>query len=79
MQQALFIDRDGTLVHPRHYPSQPHELQLYDGIGPGLRRLQRAGFQLIVITNQSGVAHGYFRCARRGLGKIQAIGKAQSH
>jgi D-glycero-D-manno-heptose 1,7-bisphosphate phosphatase len=60
LQQALFIDRDGTLVHPRHYPSQPHELQLYDGIGPGLRRLQRAGFQLIVITNQSGVAHGYF-------------------
>ena len=60
MQQALFIDRDGTLVHPRHYPSQPHELQLYDGIGPGLQRLQRAGFQLVVITNQSGVAHGYF-------------------
>jgi D-glycero-D-manno-heptose 1,7-bisphosphate phosphatase len=63
MQQALFIDRDGTLVHPRHYPSQPHELQLYDGIGPGLQRLQRAGFQLIVITNQSGIAHGYFSAA----------------
>jgi D-glycero-D-manno-heptose 1,7-bisphosphate phosphatase len=60
MQQALFIDRDGTLVHPRHYPSQPHELRLYDEIGPGLQRLQRAGFQLIVITNQSGIAHGYF-------------------
>jgi D-glycero-D-manno-heptose 1,7-bisphosphate phosphatase len=59
-QQALFIDRDGTLVHARHYPSQPHELQLYEGIGPGLRRLQRAGFRLIVISNQSGVARGYF-------------------
>jgi D-glycero-D-manno-heptose 1,7-bisphosphate phosphatase len=63
VQQALFLDRDGTLVHPRHYPSQPHELQLYDGIGPGLQRLQRAGFQLIVITNQSGIAHGYFSVA----------------
>lgn len=63
LQQALFIDRDGTLVHPRHYPSQPHELQLYDGIGPGLQQLQQSGFRLILITNQSGVAHGYFGVA----------------
>jgi D-glycero-D-manno-heptose 1,7-bisphosphate phosphatase len=59
-QRAIFLDRDGTLVHPRHYPSRPEDLQLYDGIGAGLRRLQRAGFRLIVITNQSGLAHGYF-------------------
>ena len=63
MQRAVFIDRDGTLVYPRHYPSQPHDLQLYNGIGPGLRRLQHAGFRLIVITNQSGIAHGYFGTA----------------
>jgi D-glycero-D-manno-heptose 1,7-bisphosphate phosphatase len=63
MQPAVFLDRDGTLVHPRHYPSRPAELQLYDGIGDGLRRLQHAGYQLIVITNQSGLAHGYFGAA----------------
>lgn len=57
---AVFLDRDGTLVHPRHYPSRPADLCLYDGIGPGLRDLQRAGFQLVVITNQAGVARGYF-------------------
>jgi D-glycero-D-manno-heptose 1,7-bisphosphate phosphatase len=60
MRQALFLDRDGTLVHPRHYPSRPDQLQLYDGIGTGLRRFQCAGFRLIVITNQSGLARGYF-------------------
>ena len=58
--QAIFLDRDGTLVHPRHYPSRPEELVLYDGLGPGLRRLQAAGFKLIVITNQSGLARGLF-------------------
>jgi D-glycero-D-manno-heptose 1,7-bisphosphate phosphatase len=59
-QRALFLDRDGTLVHSRHYPSRPEHLQLYDGIGPGLRNLQKAGFRLVVVTNQAGIARGYF-------------------
>ncbi|HEX6293269.1 MAG TPA: HAD family hydrolase [Herpetosiphonaceae bacterium] len=59
-ERAVFLDRDGTLVHARHYPSRPEELQLYAGIEAGLRRLQAAGFRLIVITNQGGLAHGYF-------------------
>lgn len=57
---AVFLDRDGTLVHPRHYPSRPADLRLYDGIGPRLRRVQAAGFRLVVVTNQSGIARGYF-------------------
>lgn len=62
-ERAVFLDRDGTLVHPRHYPSRPEELCLYDGIDGELRRLQTAGFRLIVITNQAGLAHGYFTTA----------------
>ena len=58
--RALFLDRDGTLVQPRHYPSRPEDLVLYDGIGRQLRSLQQAGFRLVVITNQSGIARGYF-------------------
>jgi D-glycero-D-manno-heptose 1,7-bisphosphate phosphatase len=58
--RAVFLDRDGTLVQPRHYPARPAELQLYRGIGVELRRLQGAGFQLIVITNQSGIARSLF-------------------
>jgi len=61
--RAVFLDRDGTLVHPKHYPSRPEELVLYNNIGPGLRNLQRAGFRLVVITNQSGLARGYFTLA----------------
>src|SRR5690606_37123453 len=58
--RAIFLDRDGTLVHPRHYPSRPEHLHLYDGMSPELRRLQAAGFRLVVVTNQSGIARGYF-------------------
>lgn len=58
--RAVFLDRDGTLVHPRHYPSRPEDLHLYNNIGPGLRDIQRAGFRLVVITNQAGIARGYF-------------------
>lgn len=60
MKRALFLDRDGTLVHARHYPSRPEELIVYDGILPWLRMLQEAGFLLVVVTNQSGIARGMF-------------------
>lgn len=59
-ERALFLDRDGTLVHPRHYPSQAEDLVLFDRIQPGLRGLQSAGFRLVMITNQSGIARGLF-------------------
>jgi D-glycero-D-manno-heptose 1,7-bisphosphate phosphatase len=62
-RQALFIDRDGTLVHARHYPTRPEELVLYDGVGGALATLQRAGLMLVVITNQSGLARGLFDVA----------------
>ncbi len=59
--RALFLDRDGTLVHASHYPSRPEQLRLYDGIGPVLQFLQQHHkFRIIVITNQAGIAHGYF-------------------
>ncbi len=59
-ERALFLDRDGTLVEPRHYPRLPEELILYAGIGDRLRQLQADGFRLVVVTNQSGIAHGHF-------------------
>jgi D-glycero-D-manno-heptose 1,7-bisphosphate phosphatase len=66
MNRAIFLDRDGTLVHARHYPTRPADLRLYAGIGPELRLLQYAGFRIIVVTNQSGLARGYFGAADLG-------------
>lgn len=59
-ERAVLLDRDGTLVYPRHYPSQPAELVLYPGVASELRALQQAGFRLVVVTNQSGIARGLF-------------------
>ncbi|MGN6697905.1 MAG: D-glycero-alpha-D-manno-heptose-1,7-bisphosphate 7-phosphatase, partial [Thermomicrobiales bacterium] len=58
--RAIFLDRDGTLVEPRHYPTRPEELVLFAGVADELRRLQEAGFRLVLVTNQSGLARGYF-------------------
>ncbi|CAN5656234.1 HAD family hydrolase [soil metagenome] len=58
--RAVFVDRDGTLVEARHYPSRPEDLVLYHGICDELRRVQEHGFLLVLITNQSGIARGYF-------------------
>lgn len=58
--RAVFLDRDGTLVHARHYPSRPDDLVLYSGVVSELATLSAAGFALIVVTNQSGIARGLF-------------------
>lgn len=58
--RAVFLDRDGTLVEARHYPARPEELVLCPDLGAELLALQGAGFRLVVATNQSGLARGYF-------------------
>lgn len=56
---ALFLDRDGTLVQPRHYPTRPEELLVFEGVPDLLHDFQVAGWRIVIVTNQSGVARGY--------------------
>jgi hypothetical protein len=74
--QALFLDRDGTLVHAGHYPSRPEHLHLYEGIGPALRVLQQAGLRLVMITNQAGIARGYFTEADLQVMMVPCVGSS---
>ncbi|HEY0550590.1 MAG TPA: HAD family hydrolase [Verrucomicrobiae bacterium] len=60
MNRAVFLDRDGTLIEEKEYLHCPGEVVIFPGIGPALKRLQDAGFQLFVVTNQSGVGRGFF-------------------
>ncbi len=55
---AAFIDRDGTLIVERHYLADPAGVELIGGAAEALRALRRAGYALIVVTNQSGIARG---------------------
>ncbi|HOX01033.1 MAG TPA: HAD family hydrolase [Candidatus Paceibacterota bacterium] len=60
---AVFLDRDGVIIEERHYLRDPEEVVILPEAGPALRRLQDAGFRLMVVTNQSGVGRGYFTLA----------------
>ncbi|MBD5781385.1 HAD-IIIA family hydrolase [Pelagicoccus sp. NFK12] len=58
--QALFLDRDGTLIRWVHYLHDPDQVELLPGVGNALQRAKLAGCSLFLVTNQSGVGRGYF-------------------
>ncbi len=58
--KAVFLDRDGTLIVNRHYGSDPDGIELFHGVVEGLLELRAAGYKLVLVSNQSGVARGYF-------------------
>jgi D-glycero-D-manno-heptose 1,7-bisphosphate phosphatase len=60
MTRALFLDRDGTLIVEKNYLRDPAQVELLPGVPAALRRLQDAGFKLVLVTNQSGIGRGYF-------------------
>lgn len=64
MNRAVFLDRDGTLNPDPGYISDPADFRLFDGVAEALAELQRAGYLLILITNQSGVSRGLISLAQ---------------
>jgi D-glycero-D-manno-heptose 1,7-bisphosphate phosphatase len=61
--QALFLDRDGTLIEDRHFVGAVDQVTLIPGTREALARLLAAGTRLFILTNQSGVNRGYFTLA----------------
>lgn len=60
-ERAVFLDRDGTLIEDVGYLNNFSELKIFEGTFENLRRLKNAGFKLIGITNQSGIARGLIK------------------
>ncbi len=58
MKPAVFLDRDGTLMHEVNYCSHPDQVILVAGAKEALERLRQAGYLLIIVTNQSGIGRG---------------------
>ncbi len=63
MNQAVFLDRDGTIIEERSYLHRPEQVVILPGAPGALGRLQAAGFKLFIVSNQSGVGRGYFTLA----------------
>jgi D-glycero-D-manno-heptose 1,7-bisphosphate phosphatase len=60
MNRAVFLDRDGTVNEEVGYLSDLKQLRLIPGAGPAIKRLNKAGLKVVLVTNQSGIARGYF-------------------
>lgn len=63
-RRFAILDRDGTINVERRYVSAPGQLALLPGAAAGLRALRELGLGLVVVTNQSGIARGFFDEAR---------------
>jgi D-glycero-D-manno-heptose 1,7-bisphosphate phosphatase len=57
---AVFLDRDGTLNHDEGYTHRPEALRWLPGAREAVRRINEAGFYAFVVTNQAGVARGFY-------------------
>jgi D-glycero-D-manno-heptose 1,7-bisphosphate phosphatase len=61
LRKAAFIDRDGVINEERAYVHKPEDFEFIKGTVEALLRLQAAGYLLVVITNQSGLARGFYK------------------
>jgi D-glycero-D-manno-heptose 1,7-bisphosphate phosphatase len=57
---AVFLDRDGTIIDDVGYLDRAEDVAVYPWSADALRLLKRGGFAIVVITNQSGVARGFY-------------------
>ena len=60
LPKIVFLDRDGTINEEVNYLHKPEDFRFVPGVPEALRRLHEAGYLLIVITNQAGIARGYY-------------------
>ena len=60
MSKAVFLDRDGTINVDKNYLYKIEDFEFLPGAVEALQLLQSSGYLLIIITNQSGIARGYF-------------------
>ncbi len=60
MKKACFLDRDGVVIQEKNYLSTPEDVELIPGTAEALKLLKSAGYCCIVVSNQSGVARGYY-------------------
>lgn len=82
LRPAVFLDRDGTIVHDAAYLRDPSAVELLPGAARAIARLNAQGLPVIVVTNQSGIARGLltaddYTAVRTRLDELLAINGAR--
>jgi len=60
LMPAVFLDRDGTINIEKHYLHKIEDFEFIPGVPEAILQLNRAGYKVVIVTNQSGVARGYY-------------------
>src|SRR6202158_3547241 len=60
LPDAVFLDRDGTVMEDAHYIKSPDQVRLIPGAAAAVKRINEAKIPVIVVTNQSGIGRGMF-------------------
>lgn len=60
MSRTVFVDRDGVIIEDGDYIHRVEDLRIIPGAVEGLKNLFAAGFQIIIVTNQAGIARGFY-------------------
>jgi D-glycero-D-manno-heptose 1,7-bisphosphate phosphatase len=81
-RRAVFLDRDGTIVEDPGYLHEPDKVRLLAGAAEALRQLRDAGYLVVTVSNQSGIARGLYAVAdytavQQRLGELLAAHGAQ--
>jgi len=63
-RKMVLIDRDGTIIREMGFLADPQKVHLLKGAAEGIRRLNKAGYKVVIVSNQSGVGRGYYSEAR---------------
>lgn len=57
---GVFLDRDGTMIVEKHFLARPEDVELLPTVGETIARMNSLGIPVAVVTNQAGIARGYF-------------------
>lgn len=60
MEKAVFLDRDGTINEEMGYINHPSRFKMFNYAAEAIKKLNEIGLKVVIITNQSGIARGYF-------------------
>jgi D-glycero-D-manno-heptose 1,7-bisphosphate phosphatase len=71
LKPAVFLDRDGVVIEDSHYLGNAARVRLVPGVAETIAELNRAGWPVVVVTNQSGVARGLFT--------LESVGVVHDH